>query len=185
VPSAPPAAGLFALLCLGCAVEPPSQPAQPDASPPADAAPGAPDATPLCDNAETPTAYHHDPGYEYGNGGIDGAGCLGQCHQGVGTGPTFTIGGSLWNRRLAGGDPIAGGIVYVIDGSGKVIKMVTNEAGHFWYRGAVTQPLRAYATGCPDTLAMEANTTGNCTAGACHGSNNKIYLTNVDPPLPP
>ena len=61
--------------------------------------------------------------------------------------------------------------------------MVTNTSGQFWFEGAVAQPLRTYATGCPDSIAMEANTNGNCTAGNCHGSDNKIYLTDVDPPL--
>jgi len=155
----------------------------PESAQPVDGGSLEPDATPACEDVVAAAPEHHPAGFEYGNGGVDGAGCLGQCRNGV-AGPTFTIGGSLWNRRLEGGDPIAGGVVYVIDGADQVIRMVTNDAGHFWYRNPITLPLRTYATGCPDSIPMVANTTGNCSAGgACHGRDNKIFLTNVAPLL--
>jgi hypothetical protein len=183
------AVALLTSVCLAggaCIIESPTPAEQPDAAPlpPPDAAPPPPDGTPECAPAVAAAISHHPVGYEYGQaGGLDGVGCLGQCHNGNNVGPTFTVGGSVWNRRLEGGQPVAGATVVVIDGAGKVIEMVTNSAGQFYTNKSVTLPLRTYASGCPDSIPMEANATGNCGTGACHGSNNKIYLTNVDPPL--
>jgi len=153
--------------------------AGPDAAPGvADAAPPPPDvaidATPLCDDVELAVAEtgHHNERYDYQNGN---AGCLGQCHNGV-LGEPYTVAGALYDRRTAGGDPLPGAYIYVIDANGKVVKMKTAQNGFFWSNAALVPPIRTYASGCPDSIPMEANTTGNCNAGNCHGEDNKIYL---------
>jgi hypothetical protein len=148
-------------------------PGDPDARPP----PPAPDATPACEDLATPNpnGYHTPSGYDFEQGS---AGCMGQCHPGPGgdIGPAWTIGGSVWNHRTPGGSAVAGAIVYVIDGQGTVVRMTTDQNGYFWSNQPVTQPLRAYATACPDSLGMEANTDGNCNRNGCHAQDTKIYL---------
>jgi hypothetical protein len=157
-----------------CAVENPSQRLQPDATPPPDAE-IPPDATPLCTEPTTPNAtlHHNEPDYDYVQ--TAGAGCMGQCHNGT-LGPTFTAAGSLWNRYSAGGDPVAGATIVVIDAQGEIVEMVTNEVGHFWTDLPLTPPIRTYATACPDAMPMQANASGNCNLGNCHGPSEKIYL---------
>ncbi len=158
-----------------------------DAAPPPDGAPPpidatpAVDATPACDDAvlEVAETGHHTSRYDRSNGG--GAGCLGQCHNGNGLGETYTAAGSLWNRRTAGGDPIAGAYVYIIDGDGKVVQLMTAQNGFFWTHEELAAPIRTYASGCPSALGMEDNTTGNCNSAACHSEDNKIYLPLVQP----
>lgn len=143
-----------------------------DATPPPPDA--APDATPICDDIElnVQETGHHPERYDFDNGN---AGCLGQCHNGT-LGESYTIGGALYDRRTAGGDPISGAYIYVIDADGKVVEMMTAQNGFFWSNEPITPPVRTYASGCPDSIPMEASTTGNCNLGACHGEDNKIYL---------
>lgn len=180
------AAGLLGLLGPACAVDSGPAPSY-DAAPPADGAPipdGAPaavDATPACDDAqlEVTQTGHHAERYDYKSGG--GAGCLGQCHNGNGLGPTYTAAGALYNRRTTGGDPIAGAYIYIIDGNGKVVQMMSAQNGFFWTDEDLAPPLRTYASGCPSALGMEADTSGNCNSSACHHEDNKIYLPLVSP----
>ncbi len=130
------------------------------------------DATPACEDQQNAlNSGHHPVRYDQGTG----AGCLGQCHQGT-LGPKFTVGGTLFDRRTAGGDPIAGAKIYVIDNAGKVVEMITATNGNFWTDEPLSPPIRTYATACPDSIPMIDVTTGNCNQGNCHGENEKIYL---------
>jgi hypothetical protein len=112
---------------------------------------------------------------------------MGLCHNGEpGFGPDFTVAGSLWDRRTGdgtggpAGNPVAGAYIYVIDADGKSVRMQTAKTGFFWTNASLQMPIRTHASGCPDVIPMEANTTGNCNAGACHGEENKIYLADID-----
>ncbi|HLU65356.1 MAG TPA: hypothetical protein VKZ63_03745 [Kofleriaceae bacterium] len=169
----------------------------PDSGPPPDAAPPLIDATPACDDVQQAISdgHHADTGgipwvYNPQNGVGGTQGCLGGCHkEGGAGGEIYTIGGALYDRRTGdgqggwAGNPIAGATIYVIDANGKVVKMITAENGYFWSDEPVQIPLRTYASGCPDSLGMMANTTGNCSSAACHGPEAKIYLPNA-PSLP-
>ena len=180
-------AGLAGLSVPACAVD--SGPKLSfDAAPPPDGAPlpdgAAPlaDATPACTNAELTVAEtgHHQPRYDKTDNG--GAGCMGgSCHNGNGIGETYTAAGSLWDRRTSGGNPIAGAYIYIIDGNGKVVELMTAQNGFFWTDDELAAPIRTYASGCPSALAMEDDTSGNCNSAACHHENAKIYLPLVDP----
>lgn len=174
------AAGGCAADTTGLATGADAAPPPPDATPPVDAAPP-PDAVPACeDQTLTNVTGHHAVRYDYAAGGGNGAGCLGQCHNGT-LGPKWTAAGALYNRRISGGDPVAGAYVYVIDATGKVIKMTTAQNGFFWTNQPLQEPIRAYATACPDSMPMIANATGNCDQAACHGETNKIYLPGQAP----
>jgi hypothetical protein len=157
-----------------CAVENPSQRLQPDATPPPDAE-VPPDATPLCTDLVTPNATIS--AHPADNDHIPGGGCLGTCHDDSGVaGPKFTIAGSLWNRYSEGGDPIAGATVVVIGSNGTALDLVTNAKGQFFTDEVLPPPIRTYATACPDAIPMQANASGNCNLGNCHGPSQKIYL---------
>ena len=184
-------AGLAGLLVAACAVD--SGPGNPPA-PTADATPAVPDAaaavaadaTPACTDAVPQVAEtgHHTEDYDTTNNG--GNGCMGgNCHNGSGVGEQYTAAGSLWSRRTAGGSPIAGAYVYIIGGDGKVIELMTAQNGFFWTDEEIAPPLRTYASGCPSSLGMEDDTSGNCNTGVggCHSLGNRIYLPAVDPGL--
>jgi hypothetical protein len=184
-------AGFAGLLVTACAVD--SGPGSPPPDPPAadaaaavpDGAPLAADATPACVDAVPQVAEtgHHPEDYDTTNGG--GAGCMGQCHNGGGLGETYTAAGSLWNRRTEGGSPIAGAYIYIIGGDGKVIELMTAQNGFFWTDEPIAAPIRTYASGCPSSLGMEDDTSGNCNTGVggCHSLGNRIYLPAVEPGL--
>jgi hypothetical protein len=180
-----PSLPLVALLGAACAVDSGTAPSYdgapaPDGAPPAEGAPPPVDATPVCEDITLNVAEtgHHVATYDFDNGGL---GCLGgSCHNGSGLGETYTAAGSVWNRRIAGGDPVAGAYVYVIDANGKVVRMITAQNGFFWTDEELAAPIRTYASGCPESNAMEANTTGNCNAnGTCHTEGNKIFVRPV------
>lgn len=180
-------AGLAGLMVAACAVDSGPKPSF-DAAPAADGAPvpdGTPapiDATPACVDAELQVAEtgHHVADYDTTNNG--GLGCMGgSCHNGTGIGEQYTAAGSLWNRRTAGGAPIAGAYIYIIGGDGKVIELMTAQNGFFWTDEELVAPIRTYASGCPSVLGMEDDTTGNCNSAACHSEDNKIYLPLVQP----
>jgi hypothetical protein len=179
-------------LATACAVDSGPLPSAADAGPVADATP-APDAaipidaTPLCDDVQLNVleSGHHAIRYDYQNGS---QGCLGNCHNGTGVGgPLFTAAGAIYDRRTddgnggPAGNPVAGAYVYVIDADGKVVPMLSAQNGFFWTSEPLRNPLRTYASGCPDSIPMVANATGNCNAGACHGEDNKIYVRPYSP----
>jgi hypothetical protein len=181
----PPLVFFLSLTVGACTVDPPTLQQGTDAAPGGDGAlavdaAGAIDATPICTDQQPPEATRHHPlGYEYSEAGSNGSGCLGQCHNDI-LGPRFSVGGSVWDRRLEGGNPIGGATVVVIDAAGKVETMITNADGQFWSRAVLQAPIRTYASACPDSIPMVASTTGNCASAACHPSSAKIYLA---PPL--
>ncbi|HEU5055159.1 MAG TPA: hypothetical protein VFU21_01480 [Kofleriaceae bacterium] len=183
-------AGFAGLLVAACAVDsgpgsPPDPPAADAAAAVPDGAPLAADATPACVDAVPQVAEtgHHPEDYDTTNGG--GAGCMGQCHNGSGLGEQYTAAGSLWNRRTEGGSPIQGAYIYIIDGNGKVVELMTAQNGYFWTDEPLAAPLRTYASGCPSSLGMEDDTSGNCNTGVggCHSLGNRIYLPAVEPGL--
>ncbi len=183
--------GSAGLLVAACAVDsgngPPPAPAADAAADLPDSGGGGvtADATPACVDAVPQVAEtgHHVEDYDTTNGG--GAGCLGQCHNGNGLGEQYTAAGSLWNRRTEGGDPIQGAYIYVIGGDGKVVELMTAQNGFFWTDEPLAAPLRTYASGCPSSLGMEDDTSGNCNTGVggCHSLGNRIYLPLVEPGL--
>jgi len=178
-------AGLAGLMVAACAVD--SGPgvsfdaAPADGAPVADGAAPVADATPACVDAEAQVAEtgHHPSDYDRQQGD---KGCMGgSCHNGSGLGETYTAAGSLFDRRTAGGNPIPGAYLYIIDGNGKVVELMTAQNGFFWTDEELAAPLRTYASGCPSVLGMEDDTTGNCNTTGCHTADNKIYLPLVDP----
>ena len=176
---------LCGLVLAGCSVDsgqrlpgdPDGAPENPDASgPPPDGAPAPIDATPACTDQtqNIQETGHHPVRYDYTNGG--GAGCLGQCHDGV-LGEKYTAAGAVYDRRTAGGNPVAGAHIYVIDGDGKVVEMISAQNGMFWTDEELKPPIRTYASACPDSIGMIAIASGNCNGtSACHDANEKIYV---------
>lgn len=181
-----PASIALAVLLGACSVDSgPRPPGAPDGAPEYDGAPppdGAPaeviaDATPACldQTQNIQETGHHAARYDYSAQGGGGAGCLGQCHDGV-LGEKYTAAGAVYNRRTAGGDPVAGAHIFVIDADGKVVEMISAQNGFFWTDDELTPPIRTYASACPDSMGMVANASGNCNSAGCHHEAAKIYV---------
>ena len=184
------ARGSLALLCglamAGCSVDsgprppgtPDGAPEVPDAAgPPPDGAPPPIDATPICTDQtqNIQETGHHPVRYDQSESGGNGAGCLGQCHDGI-LGEKYTAAGAVYDRRTAGGNPVAGAHIYVIDADGKVVEMISAQNGMFWTSEDLEPPIRSYASACPDSIGMIANASGNCNGPGCHTEIEKIYV---------
>lgn len=103
---------------------------------------------------------HHNPGQS----------CLAAgCHREGGTGPLFTVGGTLYDRARSGA-PVGGGTVVVIDGDGNELELVSATNGNFWTSQPVVFPLLVKASQCPaDNPMISLTQTGDCNVAACHG----------------
>lgn len=106
-----------------------------------------------------------------------GMGCLtAGCHRG-GTGPEFSVGGTLYVDR-DGNAPIAGATIIVTDGDGQRLELVTAQNGNFWSTTPVRTPLYLRASHCPEDVAMVSlSQSGDCNSGQCHGPlQNRVWL---------
>jgi hypothetical protein len=117
-----------------------------------------------CIKITTPlTSGHHNPG----------AACL-DCHTGGGA-TLFTAGGTLYNT-VTGGTAIAGATIRLTDAAGKVVDIVTSTNGNFYTSTAMTFPVTARASGCPNDVSMSSKATGNCNMSGCHTSTFRVHL---------
>lgn len=116
----------------------------------------------------------HPTRYDFMQGNL---GCRGGiCHNGS-NGPLFSVAGSVYDSRAAGGNPVGGVHVYITDAGGREFHAVTASNGAFWFQDQVALPLRTFVSRCPDRIEMVANATGNCNGGgACHVEANKIFV---------
>jgi hypothetical protein len=138
---------------------PPAAPGTPDAKP---AAPGTPDgggaSQLVCkDGVNTADSGHHNPGTD----------CMsGNCHGPGGAGPTWTVAGTLYGAA-AGGTPVAGATITVIDANGTSHDLVSAQNGNFYSGVAIPLPAKVYASKCPAIQPMNATVSvGSC--NSCH-----------------
>jgi hypothetical protein len=122
----------------------------------------------LCEQekASSGTGYHNP-----------GQGCLtAGCHR-QGSGPEFTIGGTLYVDR-DGNAPVAGATIVVIDGDGQELELVTADNGNFYTNLPVRMPLYLRASKCPSDIAMVSLAqSGDCNSGSCHGpQQNRVWV---------
>src|SRR6266545_3548334 len=100
------------------------------------------------------------------------------CHDGsMAAAPTFTLGGTLYNKRAgAAGDEVGGLVVTAIDADGTRIDMPSGTNGNFWTEQAVAFPLMVtYVSSCPDVAPMMTVVSdGNCNANGCHGAGARV-----------
>ncbi len=123
-----------------------------------DAAPGSGgDASTLAckDPVATQASGEHNPGTT----------CM-SCHGAGGNAPRFTMGGTLY-ATPAGGAPVVGGTITMVDAAGKTIDVVSAKNGNFWATQAITYPVTVYASRCPDVQPMSQQAlSGDC--NSCH-----------------
>jgi len=91
------------------------------------------------------------------------------CHRN-GSGPTFTVAGTLYDRARSG-VPVAGGTVVVIDGDGKRVELATAQNGNFWTSEPLATPFLLKASQCPhDNPMISLSQDGDCNRSGCHGT---------------
>lgn len=121
-----------------------------------------------CDDTTTTTmSGEHNPGTD----------CL-SCHSQSGSGPEFTIGGTLYDG-VNSSSPVVGATIRVTDANGLELKLISAQNGNFWTREALAFPVSVGASECPDTLPMISPVTqagGSCGMGGCHTDNFRVYL---------
>jgi len=102
---------------------------------------------------------HHNPGMPCLTSG---------CHR-QGTGPEFTVGGTLY-ASSAGNLPMPGATIVVIDGDGNRFELPTADNGNFWSAEPMVMPLLLRASQCPlDKAMISLSQNGDCNRGGCHG----------------
>lgn len=100
------------------------------------------------------------------------------CHNGAGVPPKWTIAGTVYTT-LAGGAPVAGATVHVIDADGDELQLVTASNGNFYTAAPVTFPVTTRASKCPDSrpmVATVAETGASCNIAGCHDADLRITL---------
>jgi hypothetical protein len=121
-----------------------------------------------CDEpAATGESGEHNPGQP----------CL-VCHAAGGEGPTFRLAGTIYTG-LAGGAPVVGATIRVIDADGSEHTTVSARNGNFWFEEAIAFPARTSASSCPDTRPMITlldGASGSCNANGCHDADFRIHL---------
>ena len=104
-----------------------------------------------------------------------GQACLG-CHvaNGSASGLVWTVAGTLYDS-LSGANAIGGATIQITDAKGKVLDLVTDSIGNFYTSTAVTFPVTARASGCPNDATMPITaSSGDC--NSCHVAGNRIHL---------
>lgn len=127
-------------------------------------------------DAGTPVEIACDDAVATGESGEHNAGqpCL-NCH-GNGDAPSFSLGGTVYSG-LAGGSPVVGATIRVIDAVGTEYIAISARNGNFWLRDDLALPVRVSASSCPSALPMVApSPVGNCNAGGCHDADFRIHL---------
>ena len=103
-----------------------------------------------------------------------GEACL-NCH-GNGDAPNFELAGTVYSG-LAGGSPVVGATIRVIDANGAELTAVTARNGNFWIREAIAYPVQVSASSCPSAMPMVSpSAAGNCNAAGCHDGDFRIHL---------
>jgi hypothetical protein len=98
---------------------------------------------------------HHNPGQD----------CMNGCHN-----HGFTLAGTLYTTA-AGGTPVKGGNVTVVDANGQTFDVVSQQNGNFYTTKPVTFPVKVTASLCPDIKPMSATIpsgSGGCNKTGCH-----------------
>jgi hypothetical protein len=146
--------------------------------------PGAADGGDALDDGDAPDAAPvacDEPIADVGGGEHNpGQACLnGACHGPGGEGPTFRVGGTIYDA-LTGGAPVAGASIHLRDADGVEVVAESARNGNFWVEEDLAFPLTTFASRCPDTLAMAAPLAaaggGNCNAAGCHDGDFRIHL---------
>jgi hypothetical protein len=125
----------------------------------------------------TPTGDCDDPvtsGLPSGkhNAGRD---CL-DCHDGNGGAPHWTAAGTIYTAPT-GGAALPGATIHLTDADGTEVVLVSAANGNFWTTEALTFPLHARASSCPDDRMMGgAIAQGSCNQSGCHDSAMRISL---------
>jgi hypothetical protein len=131
-----------------------------------------PDATPVSEVAcDDPVPTNEDGEH---NPGTD---CL-ACHSPNGEGPTFSIGGTLYDG-VASNTPVAGATIRFTDANGLDHAMISALNGNFWTEDPVAFPITVSASSCPDTRPMNApvqEAGGSCALGGCHTAQFRVHL---------
>jgi hypothetical protein len=121
-----------------------------------------------CDDpAPSALSGEHNPGTD----------CL-ACHSQMGSGPEFTIGGTLYDG-VNSNTAVVGGTIRVTDSDGLELKLISAQNGNFWTREALAFPVTVTASECPDTLPMISPVSqagGSCSMGGCHTDTFRVYL---------
>jgi len=110
---------------------------------------------------------HHNPGQP----------CQ-SCHAAGGSGPEFTLGGTLFDG-LQSSTPITGATIVVTDDTGLEVKLTTADNGNFWTDRTLAYPITVAASGCPDHSPMVSavqSSGADCNAGGCHVDTFRIHL---------
>ena len=102
----------------------------------------------------------------------EGQACLAAgCHRAGGTGPTFTVAGTLYDDER-GGVPVGGATIVVIDGDGNRAELPTAANGNFWTAEPLRMPLLLRASQCPlDHPMVSLSQDGDCNRAGCHSAN--------------
>jgi hypothetical protein len=118
-----------------------------------------------CVNGTTATdSGHHNAGFP----------CL-DCHTLLGA-PRFSVAGTLYDA-LAGGNPVAGATIEIIDATQNVVRLTSEQNGNFWTPVPLVFPLYVRATSCPTSTAMPTPVmAGNCNMMGCHDTQQRVHL---------
>jgi hypothetical protein len=117
-------------------------PPENDGAPP----PPKPDAAPACTPAMLPSSDGHSADYDCMAAGCHGPGS-------AVAGLLITVSGTIHSTK-SGGAPVAGASVFVTDGAGKDLHLVTAQEGIFW-------------SGVSDGGSVPAGPQGTCAGGRC------------------
>jgi hypothetical protein len=108
-----------------------------------------------------------------------GANCgSGNCHDGLGAPPKWSLAGTLYVDP-EGSAPVVGGTLVVLDSEGTELVLTTATNGNFYTLEPLVFPLTIKASRCPNSLSMKAEVPGDlqsCNQGGCHEAGKRIYL---------
>lgn len=100
------------------------------------------------------------------------------CHDGNGQPPQWTIAGTLYTDS-SGSGAVAGATMVFTDATGAEIKIVTADNGNFYTGQAITFPITAKASLCPNTMSMGSSISesmAGCNQPGCHDAARRIFL---------
>jgi hypothetical protein len=101
------------------------------------------------------------------------------CHDGNSRPPKWTIAGTLYSDR-AGSGIIPGATMVFTDANGTEVKIITADNGNFYTGQAITFPVTAKASLCPNSITdpmMITEADAACNATGCHDiGGRRIFL---------
>lgn len=125
-------------------------------------------AGPTCDDPVSVTDNgHHNPGQA----------CM-QCHKAGGSGPQFTLGGTLFDG-LNSSTGVDGATLRIVDANGTEVALHSALNGNFYTTQSLTFPLTVSGSSCPNTQKMFSAVNENgadCNSAGCHDSTFRIHL---------